>query len=98
MLDDWRRPGPTARQRRIDLSIGLVVIAGALLNVMLARSVGIFVFGTRPSALEQLAWALAVTFHLHEEGAFLSIVVAECAMAAAGMVLFRRGRWKKQQI
>jgi putative MATE family efflux protein len=45
-----------------------------------------------------LAWALAVTFHLHEEGAFLSIVVAECAMAAAGMVLFRRGRGKKQQI
>ena len=45
-----------------------------------------------------LAWALAVTFHLHEEGAFVSIVVAECAMAVAGMVLFRRGRWKKQRI
>jgi putative MATE family efflux protein len=45
-----------------------------------------------------LAWVLAVTLHMHAEGAFLAIVVAECSMAAAGMVLFRRGRWKKQQI
>jgi Na+-driven multidrug efflux pump len=45
-----------------------------------------------------LAWFLAVTMHLHAEGAFLAIVIAECSMAAAGIVLFRRGRWKKQQI
>jgi putative MATE family efflux protein len=45
-----------------------------------------------------LAWLLAVNFHMQAEGAFLAIVVAECSMAVAGIVLFRQGRWKKQQI
>jgi Na+-driven multidrug efflux pump len=31
-------------------------------------------------------------------GVYISIVVAECAIAAAGILLFRRGRWKGQQI
>jgi Na+-driven multidrug efflux pump len=45
-----------------------------------------------------LAWGLAVGLHLRSEGAFLSIVIAECVIAAAGMVLFRRGRWMRQKI
>jgi putative MATE family efflux protein len=45
-----------------------------------------------------LAWWLAVNMHWRAEGAFLSIVIAECSIAAAGMVLFRRGRWARQQI
>ena len=45
-----------------------------------------------------LAWLLAVPLHMRAEGAFLALVVAECAMAVAGVVLFRQGRWKKQQI
>jgi Na+-driven multidrug efflux pump len=45
-----------------------------------------------------LAWWLAVGLHLRAEGAFLSIVISECAIAAAGVVLFRHGRWKRQQI
>jgi Na+-driven multidrug efflux pump len=45
-----------------------------------------------------LAWVLAVNLRLRSEGAFLSIVIAECAMAVAGMVLFKRGRWMRQQI
>jgi putative MATE family efflux protein len=45
-----------------------------------------------------LAWALAVWLGMRAEGAFLAIVIAECSMAAAGIVLFRQGRWKKQQI
>lgn len=45
-----------------------------------------------------LAWWLAVKAGFRAEGAFLSIVIAECAIAAASMVLFRRGRWKKQKI
>lgn len=45
-----------------------------------------------------LAWALAVILRLDAEGAFLALVVAECAMAAAGIVLFRQGRWRRQQI
>ncbi len=60
-LDDWRRPGPTPRQRRIDLIIGLAVVTGALLNVMLSRSVGTFIWGVEHSAAEQLAFGLAVT-------------------------------------
>jgi signal transduction histidine kinase len=60
-LDDWRRPGPTPRQRRYDLIIGLTVVTGALLNVMLTRSYGVFPWGVQHSAAEQLAWAFAVT-------------------------------------
>ncbi|MGO9438003.1 MAG: MATE family efflux transporter [Terracidiphilus sp.] len=45
-----------------------------------------------------LAWVLAVNFHLRAEGGFLSVVIAECAMAAAGIVLFRQGRWARQKI
>lgn len=45
-----------------------------------------------------LAWWLAVPMRMHAEGAFLSIVIAECGIAAASMVLFRRGRWARKQI
>jgi putative MATE family efflux protein len=45
-----------------------------------------------------LAWWLAVKVNLRAEGAFLSIVIAECSIAAASMVLFKRGRWKRQKI
>ena len=45
-----------------------------------------------------LAWWLSVSLHLHAEGAFLSVVIAEGAMAAAGIVLFRQGRWRQQRI
>ncbi len=45
-----------------------------------------------------LAWLLALGLHRHAEGAFLAVVIAECSMAAAGIVLFRQGRWRKQQI
>jgi putative MATE family efflux protein len=45
-----------------------------------------------------LAWFLAVTLHMQAEGGFLSVVIAECAMASAGVVLFRRGRWAGKQI
>jgi putative MATE family efflux protein len=45
-----------------------------------------------------LAWSLAVGLHLGPEGAFLSVVVAESAIAVASIVLFRQGRWKRQKI
>jgi putative MATE family efflux protein len=45
-----------------------------------------------------LAWWLSVNMHMRGQGAFLSIVIAECSIAAAGIVLFRRGRWARQQI
>jgi len=45
-----------------------------------------------------LAFALAVPLHLQSSGAYYAIVIAEGAIAAAGVLLFRRGRWKRQQI
>ena len=45
-----------------------------------------------------LAWVLAVNLHMKAEGGFLAVVIAECAMAAAGVVLFRRGKWAQKQI
>jgi putative MATE family efflux protein len=45
-----------------------------------------------------LAWGLAVTARMRAEGAFLAIVIAECAIAGAGMVLFKRGRWRRMKI
>jgi putative MATE family efflux protein len=45
-----------------------------------------------------LAWLLAKTAGMRAEGAFLAIVIAECAMAVAGIVLFRQGKWKKKKI
>ncbi|WP_238011178.1 sensor histidine kinase [Dactylosporangium sp. AC04546] len=59
-LDDWRRPGPTARQQRTDLVVGVVFAAFALLNLALARSVGLY-SSAPSSAAEQVLWTLLVT-------------------------------------
>ena len=45
-----------------------------------------------------LAYTLAIPLGMRSSGVFFSIVVAEAAIAAAGILLFRRGRWKRQQI
>ena len=45
-----------------------------------------------------LAYALAVPFHLRANGAYFAIVIAETAIAGAGILLFWHGRWKRQQI
>jgi putative MATE family efflux protein len=45
-----------------------------------------------------LAYALAVPLNMQANGAYFAIVMAESAIAAAGILLFRRGRWKRQQI
>ena len=45
-----------------------------------------------------LAYFLAITLHMRSNGAFIAIVVAEGAIAAAGVILFKQGRWKRQQI
>lgn len=45
-----------------------------------------------------LAWWLAIPMHMRSKGVFLSIVIAQCSVAVAGVVLFRRGRWKLQKI
>jgi putative MATE family efflux protein len=45
-----------------------------------------------------LAYCLAIPAGMRSNGVFISIVVAEAAIAVAGVLLFRRGRWKRQQI
>ncbi len=45
-----------------------------------------------------LAWWLALHQGLRSTGVFLSIVIAQAAVALAGILLFRRGKWKKQTI
>ncbi|HYD21964.1 MAG TPA: MATE family efflux transporter, partial [Flavipsychrobacter sp.] len=41
-----------------------------------------------------LAYTLAVLLNMGPKGVFLSIAVAESAMAVVGILLFRRGKWK----
>lgn len=45
-----------------------------------------------------LAYWLAIPMGLHSKGAYIAIVVAECSIAAASAVLFKRGKWKTQKI
>ncbi|MGC5053075.1 sensor histidine kinase [Micromonospora sp. DT48] len=62
--DEWRRPGPTPEQRRLDLYAGLAATAIALLSLTLARSTGAFALGPPPSGVEQLIWTVAVPLPL----------------------------------
>lgn len=45
-----------------------------------------------------LAYCLALQLNLRSNGVFISIVIAEAAIAAASILLFRRGTWKLQRI
>jgi putative MATE family efflux protein len=45
-----------------------------------------------------LAYVLAIPMRLESNGVYYSIVIAEASIAVAGVLLFRRGRWKKQKI
>jgi len=45
-----------------------------------------------------LAYWLAIPMGLHSNGVYIAIVIAECSIAAASAVLFKRGKWKGQKI
>ncbi len=45
-----------------------------------------------------LAWALARPLGLGPDGVFWSVCISESALAVAGVVLFRRGRWKETRL
>jgi putative MATE family efflux protein len=45
-----------------------------------------------------LAYFLAIPGRMEARGAYISIVAAECAIATASILLFRRGYWKRQKI
>jgi Na+-driven multidrug efflux pump len=45
-----------------------------------------------------LAYWLAIHLDMRPRGVFWAIVIAEGSIAAAGIVLFKRGKWKMQKI
>jgi len=45
-----------------------------------------------------LAYWLAVREGLHANGAYWAIVIAECSVALASVLAFRRGRWKEAKV
>jgi Na+-driven multidrug efflux pump len=45
-----------------------------------------------------LAYLLAKVFHLGPMGAFISIPVAETAIAVAAYIIFKKGKWKEVKI
>ena len=63
-LDQWRRPGPTPEQRRVDLLVGAAVTAVTLLNMTLTTATGTQVLGPPPPLPEQIFWTLAITLPL----------------------------------
>ncbi|GIF73272.1 sensor histidine kinase [Asanoa siamensis] len=63
-LAQWRRPGPTPEQRRVDVLIGIAVAALTLLNMTLATSSGMLVFPHVPQLPEQVFWVLLITVPL----------------------------------
>ena len=45
-----------------------------------------------------LAYVLAKHFHMGPTGVFIAIPVAETAITLAGIILYKRGRWKRIQV
>ncbi|TDC43183.1 sensor histidine kinase [Micromonospora sp. KC213] len=81
---EWRRPGPTPEQQRIDVYSGLIVTVLALFSLTLARSTGAFLLGPPPSGPEQVFWAVAVTLPLLWRRRFPTVVMIVVAAAFIG--------------
>jgi putative MATE family efflux protein len=45
-----------------------------------------------------LAWLLSSRTSLHEQGVYISIVVAESIMATTGLIIIRNGKWKMNRV
>ncbi len=45
-----------------------------------------------------LAWLLAIPGGLKEKGVYFAIIIAESVMTTAGIVLFRRGKWRERKV
>ncbi|GIF10416.1 sensor histidine kinase [Actinoplanes teichomyceticus] len=63
-VEEWRRPGPTRKQRRTDLWAGVAVAAVAVLNLYLLRSYGYWHTHRNPPIGEQIAWTVVCTLPL----------------------------------
>ncbi|MEV0395538.1 sensor histidine kinase [Polymorphospora rubra] len=84
-LTPWRRPGPSPEQRRTDVLVGVAVTAGALLNLTLVNSTGLFALGPPPGWPEQVFWTVACTLPLALRRRFpatVAIVISVAFVAA----------------
>ncbi|GLW28809.1 sensor histidine kinase [Actinoplanes regularis] len=63
-VEEWRRPGPTAKQRRTDLWVGGSVAAVAVFSLFLLRSAGYLDNERSPVVGEQIFWAVLTTLPL----------------------------------
>ncbi len=63
-VEEWRRPGPTPRQRRNDLWIGSGVAALAVFTLFMLRSAGYYHTERAPALAEQIFWAVVTTLPL----------------------------------
>jgi Na+-driven multidrug efflux pump len=45
-----------------------------------------------------LAWFLAIPLGMKEKGVYAAIIIAESMTSIMGVIVFRRGRWKKKQV
>ncbi|BEL11833.1 sensor histidine kinase [Actinoplanes sichuanensis] len=83
-LDDWVRPGPTAKQRRTDVWIGLAVAAVAVANLFLSRNISTVRVDDGASVAEQIAWVLAITLPLTLRRAYPDVVAVIIGAAFIG--------------
>ncbi|MFI9814259.1 sensor histidine kinase [Saccharothrix variisporea] len=82
----WRRPGPTAAQRRQDVWLALAVLAGAAAVTVLVRSMGAFVHDETISTLvEQLLWGAGISLPLAVRRRYpLTVLLVVSAVFIAG--------------
>ncbi|MDP9798122.1 signal transduction histidine kinase [Catenuloplanes nepalensis] len=80
----WRRPGPTADQRRNDMLIGIAAMVASTFNLVLSTSAGILLFEDPPSRTEQAVWAIACTLPLMWRRRFPEPVMLVIAAAYIG--------------
>jgi signal transduction histidine kinase len=63
-VEEWRRPGPTPRQRQNDLWIGSGVAALAVFTLFMLRRAGYYHTERAPALGEQIFWAVVTTLPL----------------------------------
>ena len=60
----WRRPGPTPRQRQIDIALGVTLFIGSLFSLILTRAYAFAADNSGPSLPISIAVLAALTFPL----------------------------------
>ncbi|XVV07207.1 sensor histidine kinase [Actinosynnema sp. CA-248983] len=82
----WRRPGPTAAERRHDVWLALGVLVGSVVVNLLVRSMGAYAQGVSgPPLVEQLLWGAAVSVPLAVRRRFpMTVLLAVSAAFIVG--------------